>query len=95
MDPFHKHVLERLTSLELELNALREVTWPVCQSLWDKDGPFQNKKQKKSFFSTLFEDQVKSLLRLKALFTGRSPSEAASELHWVLVEEPRVGEELV
>ena len=95
MDPFHKHVLDRLTTVELELNALREVTWPVCQSLWDKDGPFQNKQQKRSFFRFLFEEQVKNLLRLKYLFMGRSPSEAASELHWVLVEEPRVGEELV
>jgi hypothetical protein len=48
MDPFHRHLVERITNLEIELNALREVTWPVCQSLWDKDGPFQNRKQKKN-----------------------------------------------
>jgi hypothetical protein len=95
MDPFYKHLLDRLTTVELELNALREVTWPVCQSLWDKDGPFQNKRQKRSFFRLLFEEQVKNLLRLKALFTGMPQDVASSELHWVLVEEPRVGEELV
>ena len=50
MDTFHKHLLERITNLEIELNALREVTWPVCQSLWDKNGPYENKNQKKEFF---------------------------------------------
>jgi hypothetical protein len=95
MDPFHKHILERLTNLEIELNSLREVTWPVCQSMWDKDGPFQNRQQKKSFFKSLFVDQVKNLLKLKARFTGTSPCLAVSELQWVLVEEPVLGEELV
>jgi hypothetical protein len=95
MDPFHKHLIERITNLEIELNALREVTWPVCQSLWDKDGPFQNRKQKKTFFRTLFVGQVQTLLRLKALFIGTSPGLAVSELQWVLEEEPVRGEELV
>jgi hypothetical protein len=95
MDPFHKHLLERITNLEIELNALREVTWPVCQSMWDKNGPFENREQKKWFFRTLFQEQVKKLLRLKAFFTGTSPSLADSELQWILVEVPGQGEELV
>lgn len=95
MDPFHVHLLERITNLEIELNALREVTWPVCQSLWDKDGPFQNRQQKKTFFKTLFEDQVRALLELKARFIGTFPSLAVSELEWIRVEVPGQGEELV
>ena len=95
MDPFHRHLIERITNLEIELNALREVTWPVCQSLWDKDGPFQNREQKKRVFHALFEEQVRKLLRLKAFFIGNSPSLAESELQWVLVEVPGRGEESV
>lgn len=95
MDPFNKHLVERITNLEIELNALREVTWPVCQSLWDKDGPFQNRKQKKTFFRSLFMGQIQELLRLKARFIGTSPDLAVSELQWVLEGEPVQGEELV
>jgi len=92
MDSFHKHLLERITNLEIELNALREVTWPVCQALWDKNGPYENKKQKKGFFQWIFEDQALNLLRLKARYLGMSPSLAVSELQWILVEVPRVDE---
>jgi len=92
MDPFHKHLLERITNLEIELNALREVTWPVCQSLWDKNGPYENKQQKKGFFTSLFEEQALNLLRLKSRYLGMSPSLAASELQWILVEVPQVDE---
>ena len=95
MDTFHKHLLERITNLEIELNALREVTWPVCQSLWDKNGPYENKQQKKSFFRWLFHDQILELLRLKARYLGTSQDLAFSELQWVLVEVPGRGEELV
>jgi hypothetical protein len=95
MDPFHKHLLERITNLEMELNSLREVTWPVCQSLWDKTGPYQNKKQKLSFFRWLFKDQIIELMKLKARFTGSDRDAAFSELQWVLVEVPVEGEELV
>jgi hypothetical protein len=92
MDTFHKHLLERITNLEIELNALREVTWPVCQSLWDKNGPYENKQQKKGFFKWLFEEQALNLLRLKARFLGTSQDLAFSELQWVLVEVPPVDE---
>jgi hypothetical protein len=95
MDPFHKHLLERITNLEIELNALREVTWPVCQSFWDKNGPYENREQKKSFFKWLFEEQALNLLKLKARFTETSPSLAVSELQWIRVEVPGQGEELV
>jgi hypothetical protein len=92
MDTFHKHLLERITNLEMELNALREVTWPVCQSLWDKNGPYENKKQKKNFFKWLFHDQIIELLKLKARYLGTSQDLASSELQWILVEVPPVDE---
>ena len=88
MDPFHKHLLERITNLEVELNALREVTWPICQSLWDKDGPYDNKRQKLRFFKWLFKEQIVELLRLKARYLGTSQDLVSSELQWILVETP-------
>jgi len=89
MEEFHRHVLERLTNVEEELRELREITWPVCQGFLDKDGPFSNKKQKRSFFRFLKEEEARGLTRLKELFMGRSPSLIDAELQWVLVETPR------
>jgi hypothetical protein len=64
-------------------SALREVTWPVCQTLWDKDGPYQNKDQKRNFFKWLFEEEVQKLMKLKARFMGTS---SVDELQWILIE---------
>jgi hypothetical protein len=86
MDDFNKHLLDRVTNLELELQTLREVTWPVCQSLLDKNGPFENKKDKRNFFQHLFLDEIKKLLKLKARFMGTGPGSDVAELQWVLVE---------
>jgi hypothetical protein len=88
MEPFHKHLLERITNLELELQSLREVTWPVCQGLLDKNGPFENKKEKKNFLRHLFLDEIKKLLKLKARFMGTGQGTDVTELQWVLVETP-------
>jgi len=83
MDPFQQHVLERLTNVEEELRALREVTWPVCQGLWDKNGPYENKTQKRNFFKWLFEDEVQKLMKLKARFMGTS---SIDELQWIIID---------
>ena len=88
MDEFNKHVLERLTNLELELQTLRETTWPVCQGLLDKNGPFENRKEKIGFFKHLFLDEIKKLLKLKAKFMGTGHGTDVAELQWVLVETP-------
>ena len=90
MDPFQKHVLERLGNIEGELAELRTITWPVCQGLLDKNGPFENKKEKRSFFRFLFEEEGAKLIRLKNKFMGISPALASSELQWILVEVPSV-----
>ena len=91
MDDFQKHVLTRLTEVEEGLRELRQVTWPVCQGLQDRDGPYANRKQKLSFFKFLERSEALSLLRLKERFMGRESSVADAELRWILVEEPRVG----
>jgi hypothetical protein len=95
MNDFERHVFGRLDNLEAELTDLREVTWPVCQGLLDKNGPFENKKSKMRFFKFLFLDEIKKLLRLKAIFTGNSPGAASSELQWIRAGEPHPAEELV
>lgn len=89
MDEFQKHILERLTEVEEGLHELRQVTWPVCQGLLDRDGPYSNKKQKWIFFRFLERSEALSLLRLKERFMGRSPTVVDAELRWILVEEPR------
>ena len=91
MDPFNKHILERLDNLENELRELREVTWPVCQGIIDeKTGPFSNLKQKRTFFRFLDSDEVKKLLNFKAKFMGFPRDLVSEELRQVLVEVPRV-----
>jgi len=86
MDEFHKHLLDRITNLELELQTLREVTWPVCQGLLDKNGPFENKKEKKNFFQYLFLEEIQKLLKLKAKFMGTGHGTDVAELQWIRVE---------
>jgi len=88
MDPFHKHILERLDNLEGELGELREVTWPVCQGLLDKTNPLNNIKQKRKLLRWLSRDIIGELLRLKAQFMGLSRDQVVVELRQVLVEEP-------
>ena len=65
-----ENILPRLTDLEVELRALRRITWPVCQSQLETDGPFQALGEKKKFFLNLYEDVVYELLKLKARLKG-------------------------
>lgn len=90
MDEFQKHVLERLTELEEGLRELRQVTWPVCQGILDKEGPFTNKIQKRSFFRFLERAEAMVLMRLKARYMNEPQGLADAELQWILVEEPPV-----
>lgn len=89
MDEFHKHIFTRLDSLEGEVRELREVTWPVCQGIIDKQtGIFKNHKDKQRFFKFLDIDEIRKLLRSKAIFMGMCPSLVVEELRQVRVEEP-------
>jgi hypothetical protein len=89
MNEMTRHILVRLTEVEAQLRDLREVAWPVCQGLLDKEGPYMNKEGKNWFFKFLDREEVIRLIRLKERFMGRSPGLAVSELEWVLVETPR------
>lgn len=64
------NIIPRLTDLEIELKALRRITWPVCQSQVEVNGPFQCIAEKKRFFMNLYEDEVYELLKLKARLKG-------------------------
>lgn len=64
------HLLPRLDQLEMEVKTLRDVTWPVCQGLREKHGPFQFIKEKRDFFIHLFKDEAIELLKKKASFTN-------------------------
>lgn len=64
------NIIPRLTDLEVEIKSLRRITWPVCQSQLETDGPFQCLQEKKKFFLNLYEDEVYELLKLKARLKG-------------------------
>ena len=61
-------ILPRLDAHEAEIRELRAVTWPVCQALWDRKMPFMNISMKKRFFKFLDIDELRRLLKSKALF---------------------------
>lgn len=65
-----ENVLPRLDAQEAELHELRAVTWPVCQALWDRKMPFMNISMKKRFFKFLHVDDLRRLLKSKAIFAG-------------------------
>lgn len=70
-DEFLKnHILPRLDQLEVELKALRDVTWPVCQGIRETNGPFQYINEKRNFFRHLFREDAIALLKRKASFTN-------------------------
>jgi hypothetical protein len=87
MDPNWKHVFQRLDNIEAGLQELREVAWPVCQGLVDKEtGPFRNMKEKRRFFKFLHVDDILRLLKAKAAFMGISQEIVYEELRQVQVE---------
>jgi hypothetical protein len=65
-----ENILPRLDAQEAELHELRAVTWPVCQALWDRKMPFMNISMKKRFFKFLHIDDLRRLLKSKAIFAG-------------------------
>ncbi|NBX49281.1 hypothetical protein EBT25_04915 [bacterium] len=65
-----ENVLPRLDAHEAELYELRAVTWPVCQALWDRKMPFMNISMKKRFFKFLHVDELRRLLKSKAIFAN-------------------------
>lgn len=74
-------VLPRLDAHEGELRELRAVTWPVCQAMWDRKMPFMNISMKKRFFKFLHVDDLRRLLKSKALFAGINEASLDQEIH--------------
>lgn len=81
-----ENVLPRLDAHEAELYELRAVTWPVCQSLWDRKMPFMNISMKKRFFKFLHVDELRRLLKSKSIFAGINDVSLEQEIR--MVEEP-------
>lgn len=63
-------ILPRLDQLEAELHALRNVTWPVCQSIREKGDPLKCAKEKRIFFAHMYKDDAIELLKKKAEFNS-------------------------
>lgn len=66
------HLLPRLTDLEEEVRLLREVCWPVCQALREKN-QLHDIQNKRNFLKYLDPDDVKKLLVMKADLTAQKP----------------------
>ena len=64
-------ILPRLTQLEIEVQELRKVTWPVCQSLREKS-QLTDIRNKKRFLCILDDDEVLMLLEEKTKVSSRS-----------------------
>jgi hypothetical protein len=65
-------LIPRLDQLEAEVKMLRELTWPVCQSLKEDGNPLNCIHEKRRYFSHLYKDEAIYLLEKKAKFSGTS-----------------------
>jgi hypothetical protein len=63
------HMLPRLDRLENEVQILRAVCWPVCQSLRENGHQLTDINNKIIFLSTLHPDDADKLLKEKAKLT--------------------------
>ncbi len=63
-------LIPRLDQLECEVKMLREITWPVCQSLKEDGNPFSCIDEKRRYFKHLYKDEALDLLKKKSDFTG-------------------------
>ena len=61
-------LIPRITNLECDLRDLRKITWPVCQSL-KENSQLTDIDSKRLFLECLAENEIKELLKIKALFS--------------------------
>jgi len=78
-------VLPRLDQVECQLSELRASTWPICQSIKDKNMPFKNINEKKTFFRFIDIDEIRRLIGLKARLCGIDNVSAEQELRMITV----------
>ena len=65
-----ENILPRLTQIEQEVQELRRVCWPVCQSLRETS-QLTDIENKRRFLSFLDSEEVNMLLLEKASVSGR------------------------
>ena len=87
-------ILPRLDAQEAELHELRAVTWPVCQALWDRKMPFMNISMKKRFFKFLHLDDLRRLLKSKALFCNINSETLDQEVRLIQCHAEPSGEQV-
>lgn len=65
------HILPRLTQLEEEVRVLREVTWPVCQSIREQT-QISDIQKKKQVLLMLDPEEARKLLDTKTKISRQS-----------------------
>ena len=83
-----ENVLPRLDNLDAEMYDLRMVTWPVCQGQRDMatGGPLTNITIKSRFLKLIHLEDVRKLLRRKAVCMGiLNPELVEEELRQILI----------
>ena len=75
----HDCLIPRISQLEEELRLLREVTWPVCQSLRETS-QLTDIENKKRFLSTLDSAEIEFLIQEKARVSARPLEYSTSHL---------------
>lgn len=78
----NKVLLPRIRQLEKEVAELRNQTWPYVQA-HKEDAGMRNMEELLSFFSTLDDDTVLNLLRMKRRFS-RNPGLQGREVDIVM-----------
>jgi len=83
-----ENVLPRLDNLDAEMHDLRMVTWPVCQGQRDMatGGALSNISLKSKFLRLFHMDDIRRLLRRKAMCMGiLNPELVEEELRQILI----------
>jgi hypothetical protein len=75
----HDCLLPRISQLEEELRLLREVTWPVCQSLRETS-QLTDIENKRKFLMILDPEEIEFLLKEKASVSARPLEYSTSHL---------------
>lgn len=60
-----ENILPRLTNLEIEVQTLRRVTWPVTQAYLESNQFWDASTLRKDFLSSVDPEEAKLLLNLK------------------------------
>jgi hypothetical protein len=84
-DLIRLNILPRLDNLDGSMAELREVAWPVCQGLRDGVCPLGHIQEKRRFFRWIDVDEIRRLLRRKAVCMGISQDLVEQELQAIII----------